>query len=179
MRIDISTIRDTKGASIEVELEGSSGQMAIAGTTLRSVAPVRVSAKATCTGHNTILVQGNAKVKLEAECHRCLRKFAFDVDAEFQEQYCKASQGSSSRLGYEQDEVLTYSGDFVDISTEVNSQLALSLPIQLVCSDKCRGLCPVCGKNLNDGECACTNETGDIRLAPIAQLYLTQDKDEF
>ncbi|NLJ60700.1 MAG: DUF177 domain-containing protein, partial [Firmicutes bacterium] len=68
-------------------------------------------------------------------------------------------------------------GDVVDISKEVSAHLALSLPIQLVCSSECKGLCPVCGKDLNDGDCACPDEEGDIRLAPIAQLYLGQDKD--
>ncbi len=179
MRIDISTIKDIKGASVEVELEGPLDPMAIAGTTLTPVTPVYVVAKATCTGHSAILVQGKAKAKLQAECHRCLEKFMFDVETEFQEQYCKASYGPSPGPASEQDDVLTYNGDFVDISKEVNSLLALSLPIQLVCSSECKGLCPVCGKNLNDGECACPDEVGDIRLAPLRELYRSQDKDEF
>ena len=89
------------------------------------------------------------------------------------------SHGTSATLGHEQDEGITYSGDVIDISREVDSHLALSLPIKLVCSSECRGLCSMCGKNLNDGECACEKEVGDIRLAPIAQLRLTQDNDEF
>lgn len=177
MRIDVSTIKDVKGAGIEVELEGPLDPMEIAGTTLRQVTPVHVTAKATSTGHSAILVQGTARVELQAECHRCLREFIFDVETEFQEQYYKTSHGPSSGTDSEEDEGLTYTGDVVDISKEVSAHLALSLPIQLVCSSECKGLCPVCGKDLNDGDCACPDEEGDIRLAPLAQLYLGQDKD--
>jgi len=60
MRIDVSTIKDVKGAGIEVELEGPLDPMEIAGTTLRQVTPVHVTAKATSTGHSAILVQGTA-----------------------------------------------------------------------------------------------------------------------
>jgi|CZCA01.1.fsa_nt_gi uncharacterized protein len=179
MIIDISTVKDIKGASIEVELEGPPDPMAIAGVVLKPVTPVHVVAKATSTGHSAILVQGKARAEFSAECHRCLREFVFDVETEFQEQYHKASHMPSPMSDYKEDEVLTYNGDFVDISKEVNSHLALSLPIQLICSSECKGLCPVCGKDLNDGECACSEEEGDIRLAPLAQLYPGQDKDEF
>ncbi len=179
MRIDISSIRDIKGASCELELEGPLDHMTVAGTTLQPMAPVRVFAKATSTGHGAILVQGIVKARLQAECHRCLKRFVFDAKAEFQEQYNRASHESIQRSEHRQDEVLTYYGDFVDISREVNTALVLSLPIQMLCADDCRGLCPVCGKNLNDGECACPDEVGDIRLAPIAMLYQNQDNDEF
>jgi len=171
MIIDISTVKDIKGASIEVELEGPPDPMAIAAVSLTPVTPVHVAAKATSTGHSAILVEGKARAEFRAECHRCLREFIFDVETEFQEQYCKEPYRPSSGQGSEQDEVLTYNGDFVDISKEVNSLLALSIPIQLVCSSECRGLCHICGKNLNDGECSCSDESGDIRLAPLAELY--------
>lgn len=179
MIIDISTIKDIKGASVEVELEGPPYPMVIAGTALKPVAPVHVIAKATSTGHSAILVQGKARAEFKAECHRCLKEFTLGVEAEFQEQYYKAFHRPSPMSDCEEEEVLTYAGDAVDISKEVNSHLALSLPIQLSCSSECRGLCPVCGKDLNDGECACTKEEGDIRLAPLAQLYASQVKDEF
>ena len=178
MIIDISTVKDIKGASVEVELEGPPDPMAIAGVTLRPVTPVHVVAKATSTGHSAILVEAKARAEFTAECHRCLREFVFDIETEFQEQYYKASHRPSPISGCEEDEVLTYSGDFVDISKEVNSHLALSLPIRLICSNECKGLCPVCGKDLNDGECACSGEEGDIRLAPLAQLYPSQAKDD-
>jgi uncharacterized protein len=179
MIIDISTVKDIKGASIEVELEGPPDPMAIAAVSLTPVTPVHVAAKATSTGHSAILVEGKARAEFRAECHRCLREFIFGVETEFQEQYYKASHRPSLMSDSEKDEVLTYNGDFVDISKEVNSHLALSLPIRLICSSECKGLCPVCGKDLNEGECACSEEEGDIRLAPLAQLYPSQTKDEF
>jgi len=172
--IDISTIKDTKGASFEVELEGPPEPMEVAGVPLKPMTPVHAVAKATSTGHKTILIQGKAKARFKAECHRCLKEFVLDVETGFEEQYHKGSARPQAVSEREEDEILTYIGDFVDISKEVNSHLALALPIQLVCSAECKGLCSVCGKNLNEGECGCSVDEGDIRLAPLRQLYEKQ-----
>ena len=43
----------------------------------------------------------------------------------------------------------------------------LSLPEGVLCSEGCRGLCPVCGKNLNDGDCGCGNDDTDPRLEAL------------
>jgi uncharacterized protein len=45
----------------------------------------------------------------------------------------------------------------------------LELDTKNLCSDDCRGLCPGCGVNLNEGQCRCKKEI-DPRLAKLAQL---------
>ena len=44
------------------------------------------------------------------------------------------------------------------------------LPSKLLCKDSCKGLCPKCGKNLNNGSCACSKGEPDPRLAALSQL---------
>ena len=45
---------------------------------------------------------------------------------------------------------------------------------KVLCRDDCRGLCPKCGKNLNEGPCGCTKD-GDPRLAVLSRLLETPD----
>ena len=56
-----------------------------------------------------------------------------------------------------------------DLDELVREDIILSLPARFVCRDDCKGLCPQCGKNLNEGSCSCKAE-GDPRLAALAQL---------
>ena len=52
----------------------------------------------------------------------------------------------------------------------VTTDLLLSLPMKSLCREDCRGLCPQCGHNLNNGECGCRQETVDPRLAALKDL---------
>lgn len=55
----------------------------------------------------------------------------------------------------------------------VEADLVLSLPMKTLCQEDCRGLCPLCGKNLNEGLCGCRTESVDPRLAVLKDLLDT------
>ena len=57
-----------------------------------------------------------------------------------------------------------------DLGHLMREQFYLSLPMKALCSDGCRGLCVVCGTNLNSGACGCTRTWEDPRLAPLRDL---------
>jgi len=52
----------------------------------------------------------------------------------------------------------------------VQADLILSLPMRFLCREDCRGLCPRCGKNLNEGPCGCAEDRVDPRLAALRSL---------
>lgn len=52
-------------------------------------------------------------------------------------------------------------------------QFVLALPVKPLCSEDCKGLCPVCGQNLNQGDCECPKDEGDPRLAPLRKVRLS------
>ncbi|MBR6012296.1 MAG: DUF177 domain-containing protein [Selenomonadaceae bacterium] len=57
--------------------------------------------------------------------------------------------------------------NFFDITDIVHDTLMISQPIKNLCKTDCRGLCPVCGKNLNEGSCECEKFIPDPRLADL------------
>jgi uncharacterized protein len=61
----------------------------------------------------------------------------------------------------------TYSGKVIDLDPAVREQILLSIPSYPVCRESCKGLCPVCGSNLNDGDCGCDRRTPDPRWAGL------------
>jgi uncharacterized protein len=60
--------------------------------------------------------------------------------------------------------------DKIDLSEDVRDYALLALPMKKLCSENCKGLCPKCGKNLNDGPCECRDEKIDPRWEPLQKL---------
>ena len=58
----------------------------------------------------------------------------------------------------------------LDTDALLRDDILLELPSKFLCQESCKGLCPRCGKNLNDGSCSCTKQEADPRLAALRQL---------
>jgi uncharacterized protein len=66
-----------------------------------------------------------------------------------------------------------FKGDEIDIDPYVFEEVMLNLPIKTLCSDACKGMCPVCGKNLNNGDCRC-EKTGSSTLGEKLKSFLKE-----
>ncbi len=58
----------------------------------------------------------------------------------------------------------------LDTAPLLRDDILLEFPSKLLCKESCKGLCPRCGKNLNEGSCACEQQETDPRLAVLKQL---------
>ena len=65
--------------------------------------------------------------------------------------------------------VFPLEGDGIDVSQVLETCFILETESKLLCRDSCRGICPACGKNLNDGPCGC-QPPKDPRFAVLGQL---------
>ena len=79
---------------------------------------------------------------------------------------------SSLRSVYktEDDELYPYEGEKLDLSEAFFDNLFLEMPMTAVCSESCRGLCPVCGADLNRGQCDCQKNKIDARFSALESL---------
>ena len=68
------------------------------------------------------------------------------------------------------DDYIVVEGEKLDLDELIYSDIILLTPPKYVCSEDCKGLCPVCGKNLNEGDCACEKQHTDPRLEALRQL---------
>ena len=116
---------------------------------------------------------GHTRTTLELPCSRCLEPLSIPVDLPFDLRYQPhtANAGEGERE-IEEDDLSTafYENDEIDLEQLMREQFYLALPMKPLCSDTCRGLCPVCGTNLNRGTCDCKRGWDDPRLAPLRQL---------
>jgi len=116
---------------------------------------------------------GQVSTVLELICSRCLEPFTVPVDAAFDLRYQPHTENAGEgEREIEEDDLTTafYENDAIDLGQLMREQLYLSLPMKPLCRDECRGLCPVCGTNLNRGTCECRRDWEDPRLAPLRAL---------
>lgn len=98
-----------------------------------------------------------------AVCDRC----ACDVRRDFSVKLCR---GVAFELNDEDnDDYIIAENMRLDLDELALTEVLLSLPTKFLCKEDCKGICPQCGKNLNDGSCSCAAPT-DPRLDVLRQL---------
>jgi len=117
-----------------------------------------------------VLVEGSVQISVSMRCSRCLGDFSYPVDIAFKEEYIPSEEldpkgeheltGSELNIGF-------YTNDEIETGELVKEQVLLSVPMKPLCSKDCKGICPECGTNLNEGTCTCNAEKIDPRLAPL------------
>jgi uncharacterized protein len=116
---------------------------------------------------------GRIQTTLELTCSRCLEPFAWPVDGVFDLRYLPHAQNTGEgEREIEEDDLSTafYENETIDLGQLMREQFHLALPMKPLCGEACRGLCPVCGTNLNRGACACRPDWEDPRLAVLKAL---------
>jgi uncharacterized protein len=146
----------------------------------RVVQPVHLSLDVEKKGGTTYRVAGRVKTILQLECGRCLEDFPLAVDAPFDLRYVPQAEDAAAEAEREitEDDLTTafYTDGMLDLIDLMREQFQLALPMKPLCAQSCRGLCSVCGANLNRTECNCKPVWEDPRLAPLKGL-LNREKE--
>jgi DUF177 domain-containing protein len=143
----------------------------------RIVEPVRMHLDVAKTGERFRL-SGHVQTVLELPCSRCLEPFSCAVDVPFDLVYHpQTSNVGEGEKEVEEEDLSTafYDDQKIDLTQLMREQFYLALPMKPLCGDGCRGLCPVCGTNLNRGTCDCNREWEDPRLAVLKNMKLKAD----
>lgn len=133
--------------------------------------PVELRARITRAGTN-VAIRGEVTAAMEVSCVRCLEQAVVPV----REVLDVVLVPSAERPEEEDHELVAtemdfyYYDDTIDFRSIVWDHLVVTIPIQPVCSEDCRGLCPYCGTNLNLEQCSCVADEVDERLAVLKRL---------
>lgn len=117
-----------------------------------------------------IRIQGALTVTGQALCDRCLESATFPIDTEFDLVYMpteEAATASESEIGQAGIEVGYYDGAGLALNDVVREVVLLALPMQLVCAEACKGICPECGENRNQRDCDCQSKAADDRWSKL------------
>lgn len=151
------TLEELKLHPIVVSRTYASGALDYHGADFRQAGPLKVDAVAELVG-SEIRIRGHLGTRLEACCDRCLGSVTIPVEQEFDLAYRPVSTiAREEEVELPEDElgVGFFSGDGIELADVVTEQVILAVPMKVVCRTDCRGLCPVCGANLNLKKCGC------------------------
>jgi uncharacterized protein len=131
-------------------------------------------------------IEGEVIVTAQQECSRCLESFEQDIVGNFSIVVHHLKRGETipfhSEEDTEKDEdsfiYLSFDEDSIDITENVHDALLLSIPLKPVCKEDCKGLCPVCGHNLNESDCGCTSKRIDNRWQALSGLLNNSTNNE-
>jgi uncharacterized protein len=119
-------------------------------------------------------VAGTVSASPELECSRCLKRFTFPVKGAAMDfdllPEGTLRQGTEHELGRAELDTEFYRGDEIEPKEFIREQVLLALPMVPVHREDCKGLCPVCGADLNERECGCTQESTPEKESPFAVL---------
>lgn len=124
--------------------------------------------------HHGVLLRATVGIQSSMTCARCLNEFASDSEILIEEEFfpkVDLATGRSLPCPTEVEEgSLIDSSHILDLSATIYGYVVSSLPMKPLCSFDCRGLCQVCGANLNLGNCGCGGQHRDPRWQALAGL---------
>lgn len=133
-----------------------------------------------------VLLEGRFSAPLAAPCKRCLADVLLALPVSFTLNLIARKRAQEELGPIEDDERAESAGSFdldqadqeffdgktIDLDPILREQVLLALPMNVVCSEDCQGLCPMCGQNLNEGKCGCEPKTVDPRFAVLKDMKL-------
>src|SRR6266852_4328794 len=117
-----------------------------------------------------LYAQGRLTATIDNECARCLEQYDQLVSVRLAELYHYPPESAPPDSPTISDDV------HLDLTPVVREDFLLSIPMHALCRPDCKGLCPQCGANWNEGPCDCRDERIDPRMQVLAQLLQTRDK---
>jgi len=115
-------------------------------------------------GYMTLEV--TALLPFSTHCARCCR----EIVREFRLDFSKCIAGKNTLQNEDNDDYIIIEKNCVDIDPALLEAILLEFPMTFLCKEDCRGLCPKCGKDLNEGDCSCPKKEIDPRLEILKKL---------
>jgi len=138
------------------------------GGPLRAVGKVELASEAL----GEIRVKGHLGVHVQADCDRCLEPAECRIDSDFELYYRPLEDGFGEEKAIDpsEAEIGFYEDGGIELNDVLREYVLLALPMQRLCTESCKGICPVCGQNRNQNDCRCQTEAVADRWAALKEL---------
>ena len=109
-------------------------------------------------GDQKLLLKGSTQLEVMIPCARCLEPVAVRLEIQFD------TETELENRDY-------IDGYYLNVDQLVHDEALLVWPERVLCREDCRGLCGVCGQNLNEGSCDCESADLDPRMAKVLDIF--------
>lgn len=164
MVVDVSGILKEFGGKIEVSGEVAIGEFEFSGERYTLEKPLKVNGTFSNNGKALVLT-ADVEGEMRTRCARCLDDIIVDAGFSVEESFVQ----SESKVP-EDDDIIVFDGYTIELDDVIKDNLIMNIKGRYLCDEDCKGLCPQCGADLNDGECGCSREFIDPRWSGLADL---------
>lgn len=131
--------------------------------------------------HNMIELEGQVETIVRLSCSRCLKEYKTPLATRFALTYTQELpeiEGADSEEGAELPDSLAglslFNGNEIDIREAIQEQVVMAFPMRPLCNEACKGLCPRCGTDLNDGDCNCQKTSINTKFTILKDLRIVK-----
>ena len=128
-----------------------------------------LSVKVEHVKNRELLISGKGRIVLEIPCDRCLEPVKTELILDFiKDVDLNVSDGEQTE---ELDATNYIDGYALDVEQLLYNEILIGWPTKILCSEDCKGICNVCGQNLNQGTCDCEDTSLDPRMSVIRDVF--------
>lgn len=121
------------------------------------------------TGKKVLQLRGSIELEVLIPCARCLEDVRTPLFIEFDKEVDMKLTEQERLDALDESDFLN--GYNLDVDELVYGEALLNWPARVLCKEDCKGLCRVCGQNLNRGTCNCDSTDLDPRMAKIRDIF--------
>lgn len=170
MKLDVTAALKSRDLPVKFTCSVPLGRVSVGGETVEFTSAVVIKGELSFAGEE-FWVRGGLSGQYTACCARCTEELSTPLVVEFEEEFARqADEEKPDRYLFE--------GDTIDLHAMLDDLVTLNIPMRHLCREDCRGLCPVCGSNLNQHICNCIVEE-ELPANPFDALKgLLDDENE-
>lgn len=162
---DLTGLLDKKYDELIVDEAVDLKSMQRGGDEITFSEPVSINGRLYRLEDGVVFFSGAFTTTINTACGRCLEPVSEEIDYDFDEVVFAEGREEDYDL------IIEPIGEGFDLEEFILNLLQLKLPLTFLCDEECKGLCPVCGTNLNTSECNCKEEKIDERFAMLKNLF--------
>lgn len=169
------SLQDLELRKIHFDVDFKPGEINFSDPELRQISSLNAQGVAELLSHTLgeIRLKGHLATALESDCDRCLEPARFQLDSDFDlffRPVDTSPSGEEVKIDEGETEISFYDGDGIELEDALREFVLLSLPMQRVCQEDCKGICPICTQNRNLVACTCSLKPTDDRWAALGKL---------
>ena len=169
MIVSLSEIMQIPNYSERMEIPVEAESFHVAGMDHKVISKEPLKLTLTNLGERRVRLQGTTKIVLAIPCSRCLDdvNVPFEIEIDEEVDFKKTEAERMEDL----DEQVYIDGTNLDVERLIYGEILLDFPLQTLCKETCKGICKVCGVNLNRETCSCDQTVMDPRMAAFQDIF--------
>ncbi|WP_251390783.1 YceD family protein [Mediterraneibacter agrestimuris] len=169
MLINLSDVLSEQHKPIDVTVDFEMEQFQAKSETFPIIEKLPVHVVISHIKGKELRIHAETKVTVVIPCDRCLSDVKQEFSLDFTKYVDLAVSDAELKEGFDESNFID--GYHLDVDKMLYNEILVGWPTKVLCSEDCKGICSVCGQNLNEGACACEDTGLDPRMSVVRDLF--------